>query len=123
MPSFKRNGFVQIQNCFFIFTLEGAILTDEMNHRFFDHEPPFFSRFFLYQGTVDPNHGGIIQQMSFTLIGPISMRDLPDVIGSENQRILWGEEEEVKNADTAMWQTEKIHHVYCSPVGVKATGA
>lgn len=36
--------------------------------------------------------------------------------------ISW-EEEGVKNAATAIWQTEKIHHVYCSPVGVKATGA
>lgn len=38
---FKRNGFVQIQNCFFIFTLEEAILTDQMNHQFGPRKPSF----------------------------------------------------------------------------------
>ena len=45
---------------------------------------------------MDPNHGGIIQQMSFTLIGPISMRDLPDVIGSENGGEFRGKKKESK---------------------------
>ena len=45
---------------------------------------PFHLFFLGVQGTVDPNHGGIIQQMSFTLIGPISMRDLGVVRKSGN---------------------------------------
>ena len=102
---FKRNGFVQIQNCFFIFTLEEAILTDQMNHQFGPRKPSFHV-FFWYQGTVDPNHGGIIQQMSFTLIGPISMRDLPDVIGSENRENFVGRRRSQKHShcNVANWE-------------------